>query len=784
VAAAAFEAAAEEGITILIAAGNSSENGLNYPTFNSIDSPGDAPSVITVGATTNSHVFVGVVEVAGPSVPANLNAIPSQASDASAPLGALAAPLVDVTQLGDNGLACSALPANSLNGKFALIQRGGAKACTFQVKMTNAVNAGAAGVVFYMADSSGAVSPGGLSDFLEPAVMIDLSDGMNLKAFIDANPNYSVTIEPSGIEEQGALIPNLLASFSSAGPALGTFGMKPEVLAVGESVYMATQSYDPLGIMFGSSGFVTANGTSFATPLTAGAAALVKQNHPSYTGAQIKSVLVNTAIQDVVADDQGNAVNILQTGAGKLQADLAIQANVTFSPATVSFGALTTGSLPASQLLQVTNTGSSAVGLSLGIVQTATAFGTAVAVDPQTLTLAAGAAGTVSVTLSGIVPSAGVYSGVVTVRGASVAMQVPYMYLVGSATVGNLQVLSGDRDDGTVGQIIPDGMLSFQLTDLNGVPVAGTPVSFTSLGGVTLSDVSPVTDAYGIAYATATIGSQPGTFYIDACAAAVCSARAPSGIYWQFTEYARYAPAITAAGVVNAASYSTAIAPGSYITIFGSGLYDSTLSPNLTSYDIFTGSRLPLVLDYVRVTFDVPSANPPISAPGRMYFVSPGQVSLQVPWELQGQTSAQVKVAIDFSNGNVVTVPIASYAPALFGGASLAAATNVTGVIGSSNPALRGQHITLYANGLGPVTNQPASGDPAPLSPLCLTTPTQATVMIGNQPAQVVFSGLTPTAIGLYQIDVYVPTGLTPGMQPVTVSIGGQTSPVSNIPVM
>jgi uncharacterized protein (TIGR03437 family) len=56
--------------------------------------------------------------------------------------------------------------------------------------------------------------------------------------------------------------------------------------------------------------------------------------------------------------------------------------------------------------------------------------------------------------------------------------------------------------------------------------------------------------------------------------------------------------------------------------------------------------------------------------------------------------------------------------------------------------------------------------------------------MIGNQPAQVVFSGLTPTAIGLYQIDVYVPTGLTPGMQPVTVSIGGQTSPVSNIPVM
>jgi uncharacterized protein (TIGR03437 family) len=67
--------------------------------------------------------------------------------------------------------------------------------------------------------------------------------------------------------------------------------------------------------------------------------------------------------------------------------------------------------------------------------------------------------------------------------------------------------------------------------------------------------------------------------------------------------------------------------------------------------------------------------------------------------------------------------------------------------------------------------------------PLASTTPAQATVMIGNQPAQVLFSGLTPTAIGLYQIDVLVPTGLTPGTLPVTVSIGGVTSPASNLPV-
>jgi uncharacterized protein (TIGR03437 family) len=780
-AATAFEAAAKMGMTIVIAAGNAGGDGYYYPNFNSISSPGNAPGVIAAGATTNSHTFLGAVEVSGASVPANLNAMLSQPSDAFSPLGAVTAPLVDVSQIGDDGLLCSPPPPHSLTGKFALIQRG---TCTFTVKMTLAVNAGAAGVVFYMGTPGPAVSPSGIAGFFQPAVMIELGDGMNLKAFIDANPNYSVTIDPSGVEDAKGLTPDTLASFSSVGPALGTFGMKPDILAVGESVYMAAQSYDPLGELFSANGFITADGTSFATPLTAGAAALVKQNHPSYTGAQIKSVLVNTAAQDVTTDDIGASVNILQTGPGKLAADMAVQANLTFSPVSISFGSLVAGSLPASVPLRIANTGSSSVTLSLVIVETATVSETTLAIDKPSLTLAAGASATVNVTLSGSIPPAGLYSGAISVQGASVSMRVPWMYLVGSGTPFNLQVLSGDQNDGTVGQVIPDGQISLQVTDENGVPIVGTPVSFTPDGGVTLSQISSVTDSYGIAYATATIGSEPGTFFINACVAVACPGRAvdPSGLFWQFIEFARNAPAITAAGVVNAASYSNLIAPGSYVAIFGSGLYDLSLSNNLTSTDTATGSPWPLALDYVMVSFDVPSAHPPVSVPGRMYYVSPGLVVLQMPWELQGQTSAQVKVTIDYSNGNVVTVPIAPYAPAFFGGSTVAA-TNAAGVIGSSNPALRGQHITLYANGLGPVTNQPASGDPAPLTPLAYTTPAQATVVIGNQPAQVLFSGLTPTAIGLYQIDVLVPAGLTPGNQSVTVSIGGVTSPPSNLPV-
>jgi len=102
-------------------------------------------------------------------------------------------------------------------------------------------------------------------------------------------------------------------------------------------------------------------------------------------------------------------------------------------------------------------------------------------------------------------------------------------------------------------------------------------------------------------------------------------------------------------------------------------------------------------------------------------------------------------------------------------------------VITPSNPAKQGHFIQLYCNGLGPVTNQPASGDPAPVSPLA-TTLTTPIVSIGGQNAQVLFSGLTPTQVGLYQLNVVVPNGVT-GTVPVIVNIGGFASPPSRIAI-
>ena len=162
--AAAYEAAAKAGLVIAVAAGNNGDDAYNYyngyyPYYNSISSPATAPSVIGVGASTNSHLLTPGVSVNAANAPASLKGIAAQISDAyfyPSAYGANQAPLIDVTQLGNNGLACTALPANSLNGAYALIERG---TCNFSVKASYAQLAGAVGVIFYMADSSAPIIP-------------------------------------------------------------------------------------------------------------------------------------------------------------------------------------------------------------------------------------------------------------------------------------------------------------------------------------------------------------------------------------------------------------------------------------------------------------------------------------------------------------------------------------------------------------------------------------------------------------------------------------------------
>jgi uncharacterized protein (TIGR03437 family) len=244
-------------------------------------------------------------------------------------------------------------------------------------------------------------------------------------------------------------------------------------------------------------------------------------------------------------------------------------------------------------------------------------------------------------------------------------------------------------------------------------------------------------------------------------------------------------------------AFGNTIAPGSYVALFGTNFADPNFLINSTTGDkvdvTYTSGRLPLTWDYTTVSFDAAASGslPAISVPGYVEYVGTGQVNVFVPWELTGYPSVQVKeiyagtVPI-FSN--LLTVPLNTYTPAFFmyNSGSVFIADAVDGncpppyIIGTACPAAAGDLVEFYANGLGPTSNQPASGSPAPTDPNHLAqTSSTPVVTIGGKQAQVQFSGLAPGYVGLYQVNAYIPSGLASGNQPITIAIGGQTSPSS-----
>ena len=190
----------------------------------------------------------------------------------------------------------------------------------------------------------------------------------------------------------------------------------------------------------------------------------------------------------------------------------------------------------------------------------------------------------------------------------------------------------------------------------------------------------------------------------------------------------------------------------------------------------------------VSVSFDVPARK--LSLPGRIHFVSDGQINVQIPWELQGLNSASMKVSIGVSSSALWDVPLNDYSPAFFeyaeasSGRTLAAGLDENyKLIGTGNAVRRGGVAQLYVNGLGPVDNQPPSGEPSPASPLARTR-IMPTVTIGGREATVSFSGLAPYFVGLYQVNVTVPADTPTGIQPIVISSNGVVSKTANLPIL
>jgi hypothetical protein len=308
------------------------------------------------------------VTVNGSNVPSNLQTLDAFVGDGVKLTGPLTATLLAVTAVDPTGLACSVLPSGSLTGAIVLIERGN---CDFSTKINHAQQAGAIGVVLYQ-DPGHPTDPPfsdlGAENTGIPAMMIDDADGVALQSYLAANSNVQATLTPALHVESASS--NLVTDFTSRGPSID-YSIKPELVAVGQGIYTATESLDPTGDLYDPTGYTTVEGSSFAAAMVAGAAALVKQANPGFSAGQIKSALVNTASIDAndISDDSGSGEPLITAvGAGKLNAAAALAPGATVAPATVSFGWVGPGSPTSTVPLTVTNTGKTAATFSLAWV--------------------------------------------------------------------------------------------------------------------------------------------------------------------------------------------------------------------------------------------------------------------------------------------------------------------------------------------------------------------------------------------------------------------------------
>jgi uncharacterized protein (TIGR03437 family) len=167
-------------------------------------------------------------------------------------------------------------------------------------------------------------------------------------------------------------------------------------------------------------------------------------------------------------------------------------------------------------------------------------------------------------------------------------------------------------------------------------------------------------------------------------------------------------------------------------------------------------------------------------------FASPGQMNIQVPWELDPNSSASLQATVGNLTSRPEPIHLAPTAPVIFllgvtQGAVVIANTAI--VASSGRPAHPGEYISIFSTGLGAVTNQPPTGAAAPASPLATTVATPS-VVIGDMTLTPTFSGLAPGYVGLYQINVQVPANAAVGDRvPLSVTIGGVQSNVVTIAI-
>jgi len=367
------------------------------------------------------------------------------------------------------------------------------------------------------------------------------------------------------------------------------------------------------------------------------------------------------------------------------------------------------------------------------------------------------------------------YNGTLTISGSSFApdnKQVPLLLHVTTqpilqAAPNALQIRIAQ---GANKQTSANGALQYISTSNSGMGTLSlSTVSATTVSGSWLTASTVLGYPSLVAISADPTGLSPG-IYQGTVTVASNAANGSVAIPVQLTVEAQTAPIATAGGVVNNGTFATneSLAVGDIAAVFGD---------QFTYGDPQAASALPLGTSLGNTEVLVNGKAAPV------YYVAAGQINFQIPFEA-ATGDGTVQVVRNGQNGNVIYVNIANAAPrflVLNGGPYVIMTTPagaLTGIAGQA--ATAGDTVTIYVIGLGPTSPTVPSGTASP-NPAAVVGQTQ--VCFGQhtavkQPpcATAGFAGLTPGLVGLYQINVLIPSGLPTGNVPIYFTVAGEAS--------
>ena len=427
------------GVVPVISAGNDRDDFGTGTT----GSPGTAPEAISVAAVSSDQVFGSSLELVDPVAlarPLPFKPTPGARFPDSWTAGV---PLRDVGTIGDpylcgpeeNPNAGGLLPAGSLNGAVALVQRG---ICTFTSKVERARRAGAVGIVFV--DNRAGEANTVPTQLELPSGMVADADGAALKTALVQQPGLRFRYREAPLAIQTGRS-GIVTSFSSGGPTAFGHLLKPDVAAPGGQILSATlpQSGGPFAVF---------DGTSMAAPHVAGAAALLRQRHPGWTPRQVKSALVQTGGPAWADSARTKEAPVTLQGGGLVDLTRADRPLVFAEPSSFSYGDLDVrgGAQSRSLLTTIRDAGDGAGTWQVDLRPQSASAGATIEL-PASVTLAPGGETQLVATARAAADAAeGENYGFIVLRRGTDTRRVPYFFLVerpalAALTATPLQVL-------------------------------------------------------------------------------------------------------------------------------------------------------------------------------------------------------------------------------------------------------------------------------------------------------------------------------------------------------